>query len=404
MADFEGLIRQALARQNADDPAVREKIYQSSRNALARMIAAGKAQSPEAINRQREALENSIHRIEAGYVAQSPPEDREPVIAAPPEAHREPDWTPPPAPPRAAPAIDEVRGGQPQAGAGYDTPRAETPRAASSGPAAGQGAGWPDVRSVPVPEGVRDPYPDYRDHDDVQELSLDADDVPAHARPQRSSRRGFTIAAFILVLLVVGALAYFLFQIVSGDSGQQNPAADPATGVQQPASQGQTTSPADYITVLSPVDTGSLVTAGRGRAEIINQANTDFVRLVSLRSDSALGETANPILLQIEPGVLRQIAGKRVTVEIQAKSGDSGPANFAVGCEINGEDVCGRRRFRIGLQPEATIFPMSVGSNLPSDAKAYLTISTDVTNTALQSGEGSAVDILYARLRLPQAQ
>ena len=67
LADFEGLIRQALARQDASDPVVRQKVYQSSRNALAKMIAAAGASEPAAINEQRNALENSINRIEAGF-------------------------------------------------------------------------------------------------------------------------------------------------------------------------------------------------------------------------------------------------------------------------------------------------------------------------------------------------
>ena len=68
MADFEGLIRQALARQNDADPAIREKVYQSSRKALARMIASAGVQPPDVINRQRAALEESIRRIEAGLM------------------------------------------------------------------------------------------------------------------------------------------------------------------------------------------------------------------------------------------------------------------------------------------------------------------------------------------------
>lgn len=402
MADFEGLIRQALARQNADDPAIREKIYQSSRNALARMIASGKAQSPEIINRQREALENSIRRIEAGYATH---QQAQPKAPSRPQPRRDPpaehEWTPPPPAGNAAQA--EYHETQPQFdrddGAPIPEARLDSRRAGS--PTAGARA---DVRAVPVPQGMqRAPYPGYEDEGGMQEFAVDADDVPAHARPRRNSRRGFTIAAFIVLLLVVGGLVYFLFEVVSGGSAPENQATNQPSG-QQEAAPGEAVANADYITVLSPVDTGALVTAGRGKAQIVNQSNTDYVRLISLRPDSRLDETANPILLEIEPGVLQQIAGKRVTVEIQAKSGDSGPANFAVGCEVNGDDICGRRRFRIGLQPEATVFPMAVSSNIPSDARAYLTISTDVTNTALQSGEGSAVDILYARLRLPQEQ
>ena len=68
LADFEGLIRQALARQNDADPAIRQRIYESSRRALARMISAAGMQPPEVIARQHEALESAIHRVEEDYI------------------------------------------------------------------------------------------------------------------------------------------------------------------------------------------------------------------------------------------------------------------------------------------------------------------------------------------------
>ena len=85
-ADIESLIRQALARQNGFDPQIRQKIYQSSRNALARMIAKSSALSPEIIGARNRALENTIAKIEGEFSAQVEPAPVEIVeIETPPE-------------------------------------------------------------------------------------------------------------------------------------------------------------------------------------------------------------------------------------------------------------------------------------------------------------------------------
>lgn len=230
--------------------------------------------------------------------------------------------------------------------------------------------------------------------------SVAPEDMPAYPRRRRRPGRLIAIVAFLGLLGLVGWLLFTLADTLTLD---EPPASVTGSQPVVPGTNNQQTDPqnADYITVLSPVSTGTLVTAGRGRAEIINQSNMDYIRLVSLRSEAARETTAEPILLRLEPGVLGQIAGSRVTVEILAKSGGTGPANFAVGCRVGEQDVCGRKRFRIGLQPEATVFTMSVPAGIGQDGEAYLTINTDVSATAAQSGEGAAVDVLYARLRLP---
>lgn len=341
LADFEGLIRQALARQNAADPAVRKKVYQSSRNALARMIVGGGAQSPSAIQEQRQALENSIQRIEAGYTEPFAPQTPE----LPPEITPEPQVQP---------------------------PIAET-------------AGPEEVPAPPAPE----PGPEYPE-----------EDHPIYENPSSGRGRIIAIAAFVTLLAVIVWLVYSLVTTILGPDSdvqtQQNTAAPTRNGSE--VEDGDQAS--NYITILSPADTSTLQTVGRGRAEIVKQSNLDMIRLTSLRDVDDRSTPAEPILLEVSDGVLDQIAGQRVFVEILAKSGSTGPAVFAVGCTIAGVEVCGRKRFRIGLQPEAIVFPIDVPQNASEDASAFLTVNTDITSSASLTGEGDAVDLLYARLRL----
>ena len=98
-----------------------------------------------------------------------------------------------------------------------------------------------------------------------------------------------------------------------------------------------------------------------------------------------------------------EIRGKQVTVDILAKSGTSGPATFTVGCELAGEESCGRKRFRVGIQPEPALFEIDVRPDLSDTDRAYLTINTDIVPaTAEETGKGDPVDIVYVRLRVPK--
>ena len=85
-----------------------------------------------------------------------------------------------------------------------------------------------------------------------------------------------------------------------------------------------------------------------------------------------------------------------------AESGTSAPATFAVGCAFADKDLCGRKRFKVGIQPEAIIFTINVGAELANANPAYLMIGTDISPTASVTGEGEPIDVLYARLRIPE--
>ncbi|MFZ1815355.1 MAG: hypothetical protein WBO55_17655 [Rhizobiaceae bacterium] len=364
MADFEGLIRQALARQDDTDPDVRERIYQSSRNALAKMIASAGPQPLDVVEKHRQTLEMSINRIESGY-APLQPEPVEEVSDEPQFDHREQpgahgggdeDWS-----------VDEA--GDP----GVDIPE-----------------------TVSMDDGYSDrPDDDYYD-DNPDDFSVNPEDSGILRRRESSSRRLFLVGAILVALLALAWVGNTLYSAISGNLAARN------TPQAQQAEQAASDQVEDavYIVLLSPTDTGALVTAGNGSAEIVNQSNIEMIRLTSLRQQSDKETPANPIRLEIQPGVVERIAGRKVTVEILAKSGTSGPATFAVGCQFSDEDICGRKRFRVGLQPEAIVFTLDVKQQAGADSPAYFSLSTDITSSAALTGAGDSIDILYARLRL----
>ena len=145
------------------------------------------------------------------------------------------------------------------------------------------------------------------------------------------------------------------------------------------------------------------MTAGRGSAELITQQNQQILRLQSVRQGALTASGAEPILLELEKGVLNQISGKSITVELYAKSGQNGPAQFAIECDFAGDSICGRKRFRVGTQPERIVFALDLSAGVKQGERAYLAINTDITNDADSSGNGDAIDVIYVRLRLPDA-
>lgn len=499
MANFEGLIRQALQNQNAGDPAVRQRIYQSSRNALTKMLQKSPDLSDEAAKRQVDSLEASIASIEADYAAAEQP--------APPDdaaSHRPPDAMPdtagqqtadlqaepqqrhqPGAAPDRSEETDPVLAMLEQASLGTTggmpgESRDQQPETAQGAPsideapsAAAEGndphAPYPDESLnldnytpeplFPLPQsepavnldlpasGIRQepsdpvmPQPENSDsgasthpstvtsvpepppavgepqsgaaltgedqgnglaaaeaphRNDLDELTAEREPYPVYNRKHPILRRIWPIALALGILLVVLWVMYALFANMGDKNAANGQADNPGpVGETQLSDDGSAT-----ITLLEPTDLSALVTAGRGTAELTTIQNEQMLRLQSVRQDGQASVSAEPILLEMERGVLQQIMGKPVTVELFAKSGLTGPAQFAIECSVGGESVCGRKRFRVGQQPERIVFSMDMNNVTDSGARAFLAVNTDITTEADTSGKGDIIDLIYARLR-----
>jgi hypothetical protein len=381
-----------LSRQDSSDPAVRERVYQSSRNALAKMIAASGATEPAAINARRSALENSINRIEAGFrqsQVSRPAETlvRPPVRPASPVPSARGTFLTNPAPAQPAAQVRTVA-----------TPAPPKVASLSSGAAAAQGP----VKPVQAPATIarRDREPDFGGPEpafDNPEVGFDLDesDRPVYRRESGALRRVVPVLLILAVLAVAGWLIYSLVNTLIRDVSNAE-SARPATAEEA----GDQVAEGNVIVILSPTDTSALQLEGRGTAEIVNQSNVDMIRLVSVRAENRKSDPADPILLEIGEGAVSSLAGKKATVEILAKSGTSNPATFAIGCDFAGTEACGRKRFRVGIQPEAIVFTVPFPAEPANGSEYYLTLSTDVTSTASLSSKGDPVDIGYARLKI----
>ncbi len=417
MADFEALIRDALAKQDTASPTVRQKVYQSSRNALERMISKMQNASPEIIAKQRKALEVSIQRIETEFNSTSSPgsgatstehasavrptrQVQEGRASSAPEASSTPV---------AASGTAQVKYTAPAVEGSRQTPEPAPKSSTTAGSAnvsskpADQSGGKEDKQEAAVSASLS--------HDaalDQVEL-VDATGYDHYsgndfsAPPPELRRKRKWPLRWLVVLVFMAlffALGYYLYLFLMNYVTEYN--SNPPTREEL---NSENNGNVRYLNILEPGDTSSLVVSDRGKAEIIESSgDKKLIQIQSVRGDNVKRELAKPILIELKPGVLKDIAGHEVNVEIHAKSGGSEPTQFSVECQFGDDDEsnCGRKRFRVGLQPEAVVFSIKADPNLGDREKAYLAINTDITKSANVSGQGELLDIYYARIRLAE--
>ena len=430
LANFERLIKGALASQDASSPEVRQVIYQSSRNALQKIIDNNRSLTIEAVMEQKRQLEVSIETIEATYnpakivpepilqqtqEAQAEPviEDpviEDPVLEEPVLAENEPQE-----PAVSSPAEEVSPQIKPEASVPETDPLHEIQQILESTTPQGHAIKTSEAVSPPVeqsaspepavqvePDAVLTPQPELsNDHVQVSDAQSEAyfeehENVPLGFSKRRKTQK--RILWTLIVLIVLGLLAWIGYLVFTSmlngtllgnnNDGQKL----------NPNSISRQADADNYITVIEASDLSSLEMAGRGKAQIVKELNSDMIRINSVRDALNRAEQAKPILIKLKPGVLKQISGKRVTVEIFAKSGGSETAHFAIGCEFGELTECGRKRFLAGSQPNASVFAFQMDQISDINQDMYLTLSTDTTSEAAVTGKGDLLDIVYIRL------
>ncbi|WP_156369388.1 hypothetical protein [Aureimonas sp. Leaf324] len=191
------------------------------------------------------------------------------------------------------------------------------------------------------------------------------------ARPARTGRS--VLLAAVAFAVVLALLAYFVGGMIRG------------SGVDAPTAQSET-SALDWITVFSGDDLESLSTPEGGRIEAAPRSGgRDAVRV----SGPATGE--GEVLMAIGPGVVGEIAGSNVRIEVTAGSPDGTPRAFSVRCLFGGTSLCERQSFSTTMTEEAFIFDVPV----PADARSPASIAIEPG----VDGTTNDVDVFSLRLR-----
>ncbi|WP_416356447.1 hypothetical protein ACLNGM_21050 [Aureimonas phyllosphaerae] len=191
------------------------------------------------------------------------------------------------------------------------------------------------------------------------------------ARPVRSARS--VLVAAVAFAVVLALLAYLVGGMIRG-SGPETSSASPET------------SALSWITVFDGDDLESLSTPEGGRIEAAPRSGgRDAVRV----SGPTTGE--GEVLMAIGPGVVGEIAGSNVRIEVTAGSPDGSPREFSVRCLFGGTSLCERQSFSTTMTEEAFIFDVPV----PADARSPASIAIEPG----VNGTTNDVDVFSLRLR-----
>ncbi len=428
MANFEGLIRGALSAKGATNAAERSVVYQSSRNALQRLIAENRSITVENAVAEQQALETAIAAIEAEYAPREVPPAEKPaddvqasdpffeiqqVLAGESPPANSPSSQPTQVSPQPVPRQDPLPTAHVAAPAATQSVNAQSIPSAVA----------PEIEEVPqtappqMPPQAVDPEPSVESPveaqqpaPEIQGASETFDGEPRYNEPYvdepvvvpsgfKRRRKSQALLWIVFLIALLGVLAWIGYRLAIGlvDGSLLGYQTGGTPSVSRDVTR--TDASSDYITILEPGDLTAMVVSDRGRVEIINEQSLEMIRILSVRDKTDRAQSAKPILIRLKPGVLEQIRGKRVTAEIYARSGSSSAAQFAVECEF-GEGVgCGRKRFHVGVQPEASIFAFTMEQNRSTSQDAFIAINTDITDNADITGEGDILDIVYMRLR-----
>lgn len=357
MEAIEQAIRNALAKADAANPAVRQKIYESAWTAHERSLAANGALDEQQRNERRERLKATITRVENGAAAQQPP------LRPEPSGRQEP----------AVPTVEPAA--RPQS-ARPEPAFADAPRGERREPVLGEDEallGTPDLPAggATTADNYRPDYRSRRKH-----------------RQSEGSRVGglrkFLIVAALLAVALGGLwyVASGLIAVKPSTTAASNP---PASGSHEPLKEGQLPPEGTWIEIFGPADTSQVSVSGRATASIAGDQAQKFLRVKSP------GE-ADEISFAVGPGVLQQIAGKKAVFDILAKT--EGPATqMAVSCDFGSAGDCGRKRYDVSDATSEYLVQVELPAGSGNGTGA-IKINSDI------SGAGKSVDILAIRLQI----
>ncbi len=402
MAGFEDLIRNTLERHGDLSPERREAVYESSRQALERMLQRNDSLTPTAKETQRKRLEDAIAAIEAGYLTGSTPQSSAPATTtAAPLAPSEPI----PAAPRSGPASNvsttdpaQVRSSSPahpQVAAGSQAPHT----VARTQPQTHD----PLEPTAPIAETVVPP-PASSPHVAVEggsEYESEQYDLQGPARledfpgiySERTSRERRPFAKLLLWTIILAGFGVAVWWAINfGPALVQQQLGGAVPNPEQPIESGQFVPESEkgWVTAFNPVDdSANVVTGNRGTASLYQDDTSSFIRMASNR-----GGTDNNLQIIIPREVLIPFRGQGATIELLVKNSSDAPHQIAVFCEFGSMGSCGRKRFDARDRAEAQIFDVTLNDiDLAVNEDAFISINTDL------EGEGRSIDLYAIRIR-----
>lgn len=354
MKTFETAIRKALQSVDGGNPKLRERVYQSAREALMNSQAKQGTWGGEAASDQSRQLEELIAEIEAQYAA----------AEAPKPARREPR---------------QERRSRPRQPA-KDAPGAER------------------IEPGDIPAPVAEKREPRRRKKSIR---ADADLLGAEPASRRRGRQGKRrIPVFSLILVISLAIAFvgigILWSVYSGifisqqerGTGVPNPPAkiDGGDFVGNPPANGAFSG--DWTQVFSPQDPGGVGRRGSARATLVETGAGPALQIVSPD-----GGADAEVLFELPAAVMRSLAGRKSLVAVTLRSTTDTPTQIYVKCLLAADNDCGRHRFDVTYEIGDVVFSIDL-SKVPATGEAgYLALNSDIT------GAGNGVDVFAIRVQ-----
>ncbi len=335
MEGIERAIRNAFAKADAHNPAIRQRIYESAWGAHERALATNTALSSSQKEQRRQKLKDAISRIEQEFDIryQDGETQREPSLDAPQRA-------------------DPVLG----------------PAAAESAPALDSG----DIRKT-------------------SKKRRSAADLGYEGGVSRKDRRKKRHSPFYsygipaLVLFVAAFIGYSLYNSLS-DLGR-GPSSGPlmSDASLAPLKEGEEPGGAKWINIFLPNEATRMSVQGRATAEILQEGRNKFARI----SSSGVNDT---VTFDVGEGILDQLVGKKATFDIIARSDDGEQTQMSVNCDLASLGDCGRRRYDVSESLNDFLFDMDFSASGKPGGAGRITINSDLSNS------GKPVDIYAIRV------
>lgn len=338
MESIERAIRNAFAKADAHNAATRQRIYEAAWGAHERALATNAALSTDQKEQRRDKLKTAISRIEQEF---APERER--------DARKEPQAG-------ASPELDPV----------LEQPIPEAAPTLDTG----------DIRSA---------RGNGRSRRESADLGYEGG---KRGRKDRKKKRHSPLYSYgipALILIVAGMIAYSLYNSYADFTrgSSSNPLL--TEGNIGPLKEGEEPGGRKWINIFTPSEATRLSVQGRATAEIQREGNSSFARLQS-HGD---GDT---ITFDIGEGVLNQLAGKKATFNIVARSDDGKLTQMSVSCNLAGLGDCGRRRYDVGDSLSDFLFDIEFPQGKNAGGAGTITINSDL------SGSGKLVDIYAIRV------
>ena len=332
MGAMEASLRRALEAGDAADLGFRQSIYDASQRALERMILSRNLDE-ESADAQRNRLVETIVRIEGEYFAYY--NDAQRAGAADPPAEEN--------------AHDLHGGDDPHDAAGDDPDGPGAPLSDAGVPPAGDDDPW-------TPGALRAARP-----------------------PSFGGRHRRLIALAVGALALLAVVGLVAFTVLGRSDG--------SAGAPRPGTQAASVADPVWINAFTGSELEAVSTPNGGRIEAVGGEPSGRK---AVRVASAAG-TDGEIILSFGPGVVNELAGSRIRIELTAGSPDESPREFSVRCVFGGSSLCERQRFSTAMREEAFVFDVAVPADVGTPAG--LAVGPGL------GGEGPDLDIYSVRLR-----